>query len=241
MITTILFDLDGTLLPLNEELFMKIYFGGLGKTFEKFGYEPKKLIEAVWAGTKSMINNHGQTTNEFVFWPSFYQIVNGDHSFIETTFEGYYSSMFDEVQKSTTASMFSKKIIDELKQKNYRIILATNPLFPRIATEKRIEWAGLKVDDFEFISTYENFSYSKPNIKYFEALIKQLSLTPENCLMIGNDALEDMVASKTGMETYLLTDCLHNEHQVDISKYENGSMEDLYYKLSNFPKLDRKL
>jgi HAD superfamily hydrolase (TIGR01549 family) len=217
---------------------MKLYFGGLGKTFEKLGFESGKLIEAVWAGTKSMINNPGHTTNEFVFWPTFYQTISGDHLFIESTFEQFYASTFDEVQKSAKKSIFSNKIIDELKQKNYRIILATNPLFPRVATEKRIGWAGLNVDDFEFITTYENFSYSKPNVKYFEALIEQLSLTPEECLMVGNDALEDMIASVTGMKTYLLTDCLHNEHQIDISTYEHGSMEDLYNKLSNFPTLE---
>jgi len=30
----------------------------------------------------------------------------------------------------------------------FRVALATNPIFPAIATEKRIRWAGLTPEDF---------------------------------------------------------------------------------------------
>lgn len=40
-IKTILFDLDGTLLPMDQEVFIKYYFGALVKHMEPEGYEPK--------------------------------------------------------------------------------------------------------------------------------------------------------------------------------------------------------
>ncbi|MDZ7265567.1 MAG: hypothetical protein ONB16_13415, partial [candidate division KSB1 bacterium] len=32
---------------------------------------------------------------------------------------------------------------------------------------------------------------------------------PENCLMVGNDGFNDMIAAKIGMKTYLTTDSQH--------------------------------
>ena len=45
--------------------------------------------------------------------------------------------------------------------------------------------------------------------------------------MVGNDALEDMVASETGMQVFLLTDCLLNKEQKDISGCPQGSFRQL--------------
>jgi hypothetical protein len=45
--------------------------------------------------------------------------------------------------------------------------------------------------------------------------------------MIGNDALEDMVAAGLGMRTYLVTDCLNNKNNIDIEQFEHGTLEEL--------------
>ena len=45
--------------------------------------------------------------------------------------------------------------------------------------------------------------------------------------MVGNDTSEDMVAKTLGMKVFLLTDCLINKSNEDISKYKNGSFKDL--------------
>ena len=41
MIKTILFDLDGTLLPMDQDAFTKAYFKSLSEYLLPFGYEPK--------------------------------------------------------------------------------------------------------------------------------------------------------------------------------------------------------
>jgi hypothetical protein len=50
-LTTILFDLDGTLLPMDNEAFTKGYFKLLAAKLAPHGYEPKQLVDAIWAGT----------------------------------------------------------------------------------------------------------------------------------------------------------------------------------------------
>ena len=70
-ITTILFDLDGTLLPMDQEAFTTGYFKLLAKKLAPYGYEPKSLVDAIWAGTAAMVKNDGSCTNEQAFWKKF--------------------------------------------------------------------------------------------------------------------------------------------------------------------------
>jgi FMN phosphatase YigB (HAD superfamily) len=55
----------------------------------------------------------------------------------------------------------------------------------------------------------------------------QLSVSPDECLMVGNDVGEDMIASELGSSVFLLTDCLINKESVDISIYPNGNFDTL--------------
>ncbi len=119
------------------------------------------------------------------------------------------------------------QLVYELKAKGIRVALATNPIFPAIATESRTRWAGLQPEDFELITTYENIGYSKPNPEYYREILRRLDVKPENVLMVGNDAIEDMAAREAGTEVFLLTDCLLNKDGRDIEQYPHGSVKEL--------------
>ena len=123
--------------------------------------------------------------------------------------------------------------IAKLRQAGIRVALATNPIFPSIATYKRIRWAGLKPEDFEWITTYENSKYCKPNLRYYQEVLERLGVAPEDCLMVGNDVGDDMVAEELGMQVFLLTDCLINKTDKDISRYPNGGFDELLRFLEN--------
>ena len=114
-----------------------------------------------------------------------------------------------------------------LKENNYKLIAATNPLFPKVATFARLRWAGVSPDDFELVTTYEDSTFCKPNPKYYNEILQKLNLNPEECLMVGNDVGEDMVAKTLGINVFLLTDCLINKKGEDISVYPNGNFNDL--------------
>ena len=105
--------------------------------------------------------------------------------------------------------------------------LATNPIFPARATQWRIQWAGLKPEDFEWYTAYENSSHSKPNPAYYRDVLARLNVKPEECLMVGNDVGEDMIAEQLGMKVFLLTDCIINKTNADISAYPHGNFDDL--------------
>ena len=73
-IDTVLFDLDGTLLPMDNDAFTKGYFKLLAAAMMPHGYEPQKLVDSIWAGTAAMVKNDGGRTNEEAFWACVYEI-----------------------------------------------------------------------------------------------------------------------------------------------------------------------
>lgn len=226
-ITTILFDLDGTLLPMDQDVFIKKYFGLLAQKLAPFGYDPEKLIQAVWAGTKAMVMNDGKVTNKDAFWIACDATLGCAASKDADIHMDFYRNEFNQVQEVCGFEPMAAQIIHSLKDRGYRVALATNPLFPAIATQNRIRWAGLRPEDFELYTTYENSRYCKPNLDYYRDILTQLNVSAEECLMVGNDVGEDMVTANLGMKVFLLTDCLINRTGADISQYPHGSFAEL--------------
>jgi HAD superfamily hydrolase (TIGR01549 family) len=236
MLTTILFDLDGTLLPLEEKSFLDLYFGLLAKYFSPFGLEQKALTKAIWKGTEAMYINTGSQTNEQVFWDAFESIIDFN-AIPRREFERFYEEEFDQVKASSWVNPLSRKTLDLLKEKGYQVALATNPIFPAIATKKRIGWAGLRVDDFLVVTTFENSHGTKPSKAYYQEVLNQIGKSPSECLMVGNDATEDIAAEKAGIPVYLITDCLINEHNVNLSQQRKGTFEDFFQFVQSLPSL----
>ena len=232
-ITTVLFDLDGTLLPMDQHVFIKAYFGGLARRLAPHGYEPQKLIDSIWSGTAAMVKNDGSVTNEERFWQGFEAAYGKPAKKDEELFAAFYLEDFDKVQSSCGYTPASREIIDTVKAKGLRTALATNPIFPRMATERRIAWAGLAPHDFELVTTYENSCHCKPNPDYYRDVMQALGVDAKECLMVGNDVGEDMIAETLGCRVFLLTNDLINTKNVDISVYPNGNYEDLLAFIKN--------
>ncbi|MGN1096152.1 MAG: HAD family hydrolase [Eubacteriales bacterium] len=226
-IKAVFFDLDGTLLPMDQDKFVKYYFGELIKRFSQYGYDGQKLEKAMWAGILAMVKNNGSENNELVFRKTFENIFGNESLRAFELFDSYYRDDFDKVSVSCGYNPESKKTVDLLKDMGYRLVLATNPVFPAVATEKRIKWAGLSPDDFELITTYENSHYCKPTPDYYKEILGKTGLCAKECIMVGNDTGDDMPAEKTGMNVFLLTDCLINRSGEDISVYPNGGFSEL--------------
>lgn len=226
MITTILFDLDGTLLSMDQEEFIQYYFKGLCQKMAPHGYDPKDLTVQVWNGTKAMVTNRSDETNETVFWKHmtghYGQKILDDMP----VFEEFYNREFQQIADYCPPKEQALKAIEKLKG-NYRLVLATNPIFPSMATFSRMKWAGLNEEDFELVTTYENSSRSKPNPEYFLEILQKLNLKPEECLMVGNDVDEDGAALQAGIPLFLIEDHLINRAGRDLSDLPHGTFEDL--------------
>lgn len=226
-IKAVLFDLDGTLLPMDQDRFVKTYFHLLAVKLAPHGYDPKQLVDAVWAGTAAMVKNNGHQSNEAAFWEKFTELFGPQAKEDLPLFEEFYRKEFAGAKAVCGFNPKAAETVAQIKKRGLRVALATNPIFPAVATESRIRWAGLEPEDFELYTTYENARYCKPNLGYYRDIAEQLGLAPEECLMVGNDVTEDMAAQALGMQVFLLTDCLINAGQKDISVYPNGGFPEL--------------
>lgn len=223
----ILFDLDGTLLPMDQNVFLKAYFGGLAQKLAPLGYDPEELFRAIWKGTGAMIQNDGSVKNEVRFWQVMHAIYGEKIDLAIPHFEDFYAHEFSLVQKVCGYQPLAAETVRELKRRGFTVVLATQPAFPSVATESRIRWAGLDPNEFAYFTTYENSSYCKPNLNYYLEVANAVGAKPEECLMIGNDISDDMPACELGMEVFLLTDCLIAKDGESPDLYPHGDFHDL--------------
>lgn len=231
-ITTVFFDLDGTLLPMDQDVFVKTYFKLLAKKVAPLGYEPASLVDNIWAGTAAMVKNDGSRKNADAFWAQFSETY-GDKVYNDIpVFDEFYSNEFNLVKDVCGFDPLAKQTVDSLKLNGVDIVLATNPIFPAVAVHSRLSWTGISPEDFTYITTYENSSFCKPNPKYYEEILARIGKSPEECLMVGNDVEEDMVAQTLGMKVFLLTNCIINKKDRDISEYPHGDFKDLVLHLN---------
>ena len=227
MIKAVLFDMDGTLLPMDVKKFEKLYFSTLSARFAPRGYEPQALIDGIWRGTVAMIKSDGSRLNSEVFWNTFAEVFGQKALQNVADFDEYYLTDFAQAKAACGVNEKAAEMVKALKNRGLTVVVATNPLFPLVAQQQRLAWAGVDANDVDVITHYDNSHFCKPNLKYYEEILSKLGLKADECLMVGNDVNEDVIAERLGMKVFLVTDCLINPDGKDISAYPHGNFDDL--------------
>ncbi len=224
----VLFDLDGTLLAMDNDDFTKGYFTFLAKKAAPYGYHLDSLVDAIWKGTYAMVKNDGTTSNKDRFWQTFAGIF-GEKAYEHiTVFDDFYLNEFrGAVRFARPDPINAQQVVRLARERAEKVILATNPIFPKNGVLTRLDWIGLKESDFDYMTSYENSCYCKPNRRYYEDILLKNELSPEDCLMVGNDIAEDIMPTQAlGMKTYVMNNCIINK---DNAAYESaeGSFAEL--------------
>lgn len=231
---TFLFDLDGTLLPMDYDLFMKLYFYHIGDYFKE-RIEPQLLMKYIMESTEVMIKEKSERTNEEKFMEHFQTLINDDIEVYRDMFYKFYNSDFMNVQKSTHQSKEMREAVNILKDKGYTVAIATNPLFPMTANEKRIKWAGFEKDEFTYVSCFEDSTYTKPHLEYYQGVLTKIGKKPQQCYMIGNDIFDDLSSKHLGIETYLITNHLVNKRNLENTADHTGEYSDFLEFVKGLP------
>lgn len=232
---TIFFDLDGTLLPIDMDAFLAEYFSRLGRFATERGYDGEAILHAVNAGVKSMTDIDPRMNDE-CFWETFCQMTGETRETFEPLLMEFYQNDFDEIGRSITPDPSAPRIIETLKDKGYQLFLTTMPLFPRVAVEARLRWAGIEdASVFDRITTYDNSHAAKPHHAYFEENIALADAEPERILMVGNNTREDLACCDLGADGYLVTDWLLDPVSFDYSDMKHGSLADLLVFVNDLP------
>ncbi|MDR1794936.1 MAG: HAD family hydrolase [Erysipelotrichaceae bacterium] len=230
--STVLFDLDGTLLPMDYDAFFNVYFNALSSSLDCFGFSRQVQMQALMAGIETMMRNDGSRTNREAFWSVYENKLGTTEAQIIDVINHFYSEVFPTLQSGAGYNPLSNKIVEVLKAKGYTLALATNPMFPTTATEQRVKWAGLNWDDFAAISCYEDYHFCKPNPDYFRELLHNINRQPQECLMVGNDTSEDGSCLLAGIECVIINDCLIDKKQ--IATIPKKSLQEFYEDVQNW-------
>lgn len=227
MLKAVFFDLDGTLLPLNEEKFTKLYFGMLCQKMAPLGYKPDELVDVIWTGTKKMYMNDGTKTNEEVFWEAFENFYGKDKLNDKNFIDEFYTNEFRATKNSCDENPYVLDIIKKCHDLKLITVLSTNPIFPKEGTLTRMSFIGLKESDFDYVTTYENSNYCKPNPLYFKVLLDKFNLKSDEVIVFGNNTYEDGdCANACGIKCYMVGDYIIN-HPKSNHQFEYIKMSDV--------------
>jgi len=206
---TVLFDLDGTLLATNEQLFIPAYFQSLSAKVwpqDPAGFGDQ-LFKATYTGmfTKDTPLKTLEESFDALFYPS----IGIAKSEINPAIQSFYENEFARLKEITATLPEAAALIDAVIADGHQVVIATSPFFPRAATLQRLAWAGLPADQYSFslVSTYEDFHFVKPNPAYYAELLAQLGWPEFPAVMIGNDMEQDIQpAELLGIPTFLVCD-----------------------------------
>ncbi|MFN8382547.1 MAG: DinB family protein [Anaerolineales bacterium] len=196
MTLTLLLDLDDTLLNTNLTAFVPAYFQALAKELAP-QLAPDIMFRALIAGT-SLMNESDDFSRSLreVFDSVFYSQLTISREAIEPAIENFYDNVFPTLGSLTTQIPEAKEFVEWAIAKGYRIAIATDPLFPRKATYHRVRWAGFDPEQFELISSYEHFHFSKTHPAYYAEVLGRMGWPEGPILMVGNDLERDIAPSK---------------------------------------------
>ena len=218
MTKTILFDLDNTLILFDEAKFFKAYIKKVAPIMSDV-VSPHVLWQMVLSATKAVLHNDGKLTNKEVFNQTFTRGLEDQTEEIWQRFIKFYRNEFDQLKTLVNVNKGVSEIFSFLSGKKIQIVIASNPFWPSVAMEKRMGWAGLDKNQVHLITHMENMHFCKPRLEYYQEICHKINEKPEDCLMVGDDPVNDMVAKKLGIRTFLATDSRQFKNKLhEISK-----------------------
>ncbi len=204
MLNAVLFDLDGTLLDLDLDAFLRRYFAALrDATGELAGIDrADELMDAVQAATSAMMRSHPGRTNRDVFYEDFLTRTGIDLEEDWGVFERFYRDVFPGLGGASGPAPGARTALETALELGLSVAVATNPIFPRVAVEERLGWAGLRDLDLPVLTTYEIMTACKPFPDYFLQTAELVGVEASTCLMVGDDRALDLPAADVGMRTF---------------------------------------
>jgi FMN phosphatase YigB (HAD superfamily) len=225
----ILFDLDGTLLNIDMEIFLQYYFMEMIRAAQDAGYQDgKTMVEQVFSSTSLMIGDLSPSIlNEEAFMGDFLPRCKYPEAEVRAFFDHFYQQYFPLLKIHCCPFPGIPEMMEGLFRNDFKVVIATNPVFPREAILQRLQWAGIGDHPYALITSYEEMHFCKPHKEYYEEICRRIGVAPQDCLMVGNDVDEDLPAGLTGMKTFLVEDMLLDKEHSNLQSDFRGKVSDM--------------
>jgi len=203
-VSTLLFDLDGTLLDIDMPAFLKAYFSLAGRRFVSPPELPRITPALAAAARKMGAYRAGTHTLDRVFLEAFSPALKRPPIEVRGVFTAFHRAEFEQLRHLTAPRAAARPLLEKALALGYELAIATNPVFFLEAIRARIRWAGLEGIPFTLVTCAEIMRCAKPHRDYFTQTLKLLGRRAEECLMIGDNPGMDLPAGLLGVGTWLV-------------------------------------
>ena len=204
-VEAVLFDLDGTLIDVDMQLFVPAYLRRLADRLEGYA-EPQRTMKTLRAAVTAMLGDtDGSCSLEELLCAMLLDELGIPREGYQSALAAFCRDDLPELQPLVRPHPLARELVQACLDRGWRVVLATNPIFPRAVIDARLAWSGLDDLPFRPVTSYETRRHCKPHPGFFTDLLEELALPAQACLMVGNDTLQDLSAARVGMPTCLLT------------------------------------
>jgi FMN phosphatase YigB (HAD superfamily) len=205
MLKAVLIDLDNTMILFDEIAFYQRYMERVIPFFDPL-VAGEEFTDRLLRGIRGLLKNDGAIANMDFFMDIFCAGIESRRAQVWERFMDFYRNEYEKIPVEVKTPEGLDEMLEQLRTWGLTVVVATNPLFPEIAQHKRMAWGGLRPESFDGLTHLGNSNFVKPRKEYYQQICDRIGLPPEACLMVGNDAINDMVAGTIGMRTFLTTE-----------------------------------
>lgn len=211
-VESVIFDMDGVLFD-TESIYLKVW----KNVFRKYGYKMTKDIYSQVIAT-------GRENVKKVFLREF-----GEDLPIEKMYKEKDIALKEEIEKQVYIKKGAIEILTHLKNKNYKVALATSS--DRERMNKQLEKASIR-KYFDEIVCRDEVEKTKPNPEIYLKVANKLNVNPKNCLVIEDSLAGVKAAYKANMKV------LHVE---DLKKADNEIKKYCYKSFNNLLEIKEEI
>ncbi len=188
-IRAVLFDLDGTLLPLDFDRFLARYLKRLGAWFrDAAGLE---IVAPSMAAVPRMLENDGRRSNADVFWSAAAPQLGADRATLERLYGDFVLHEGAHLGEGVTPDPSARAVVEACRAAGRRVALATNPVFPRCMIGERARWAGRALDPSIVGALVRERERVLGAAASDDAFVAALAAEPEPRRMVDDDGVDE--------------------------------------------------
>ncbi|MEL6405375.1 MAG: DinB family protein [Chloroflexota bacterium] len=200
MIKAVFLDMDNTLLLNPDKVFAQRFLSlwddflsaeGISDASQRF----RNAIRIMGHAQRGNSSNWAVTVRE----------MGNDVTDTEALLRRFYAEVYPELASCIAPVDGAADLIYRLREEDYLVVIATNPIYPESAIQQRMAWAGLPTEDgiYEFISSADTMHFAKPDPCYYGELLARVGIEPDEALMVGDSMGNDIRPAQTvGLRTF---------------------------------------
>ncbi|MGL5441159.1 HAD family hydrolase [Mycobacteroides stephanolepidis] len=202
-VTTVLWDLDGTLVGIKQRRFRALMPLVAAWSFRDL-MPPSRFLRKLRDALPQVRANASSDTNYHMMIQILADSAGVDFADADMRMRHLADVEFPRLRRLFYPVPEAQGAVSQLAGQGIRQVVATNPLWPESTVTARLSWGGLDPAVFQHITSGETMRRSKPRVDFYRELLDVLGLPADECVLIGNDAVQDSPAADLGIPVFIL-------------------------------------